>query len=140
MCVSLSACSGYEETIKIDDKEFANMLVITKIVDNHPTEDSDVFIKDKQKIKEVLSMVEGVQVQSIENEQSMSKMKSGTVYMFGFFKDSETKTQKGEYAFAILENGTIIFNYDNIGDTNTPAVTTKKQKELLNKIKQELNI
>ncbi|RCW77310.1 hypothetical protein [Saliterribacillus persicus] len=116
------------------------MLVVKKIIDNHPAEDSDIVIKDKKKIKEVLSLVEGVHVENIENEQAMNKIKSGTVYIFGFFNENKSTTQKGEYAFSILEDGSIIFTYDNINNTQTPVITTQKQKDKLNKIKQLLNI
>ncbi len=138
--VFLSACSGNEETIKIEDKDFADMLAIHKIENNISSEGTFTIIKDKEKIKEILSMVEGVQVKEIENEQLSKEMKSGIVYMFAFFKGDETKTKKGEYAFNILKDGTILFNYDNVGYTNTPAITTEKHKDLLNKMKQTLNI
>ncbi|MGP4039864.1 hypothetical protein ACTWP4_08170 [Gracilibacillus sp. D59] len=138
--VLLSACSSKEEPIKIEDKDFADLLVVQKVENNISSQGTETIIKDKEKIKEILSIVEGVQVEEMESEQLFKEMKSGIVYMFAFFKEDGTKPKKGEYAFNILEDGTILFSYDNVGYTNIPAITTEKHINLLNKMKQTLNI
>lgn len=134
----LSACSGDKETVKLDDKSFADTLFVQKVENNSSSGEMTKIVTDKDKIEKILSMVEGLKVEKTSNESLFEELKKQDVYMFGFFKGTATATKKGEYAFNILEDGTILFsNYDN---QNSASVTTKEHIDLMEEIKQVLEI
>ncbi|MFZ3579165.1 hypothetical protein [Virgibacillus sp. DJP39] len=136
----LGACSGNEKTIQLEDRSFANTLFIQKVENNSSSEEMSKTVKDKDKIEEVLSMVEGLNVQKINTDTFMENLKSQNSYMLGFFKGNGTNTEKGKYAFNILEDGTVLFNSDKVDNPGTLLITTKKHKDLLNEMKQLLEI
>ncbi|MRG86014.1 lipoprotein [Salinibacillus xinjiangensis] len=136
----LSACSGNEETINFEDKSFANTLFIQKAENNSSSEEMRKMVTDKEKINEILSMVEGLKVEKINTDKFMEKLMSQSSYMFGFLKGDGTNTEKGKYAFNFLEDGTILFNYDKDDNPGTPLITTDKHKDLLNQMKMLLEI
>ncbi|CQR46621.1 hypothetical protein BN1058_00890 [Paraliobacillus sp. PM-2] len=136
----LSACSSNAETINFEDKSFANTLYIQKVENNSSSEEMNKMVTDKDKINEVLSMVEGLKVEKINTDTFMEKLQSQSAYMFGFFQGDGKNTEKGKYAFNILEDGTILLNYDRVDNPGTPLITTEKNKDLLNEMKQKLEI
>ncbi|MFC0525541.1 hypothetical protein ACFFGV_18310 [Pontibacillus salicampi] len=140
MVLCLSACSNNEEIIKFKDKSFANTLHIQKVENNSSSEEVSKMVTDKDKIKEVLSMVEGLKAEEINKDTFMEKLKSQSVYMFAFFQGDGKNTEKGKYAFNILEDGTILFHYDRVDNPGTPLITTDKNKDLLDKMKQKLDL
>lgn len=135
-----SACSGNGEAIKIEDKSFANTLFIQKVEDNSTAEELSKIVRDKEKIEQVLSLVEGLKVEEIKKENFFDELKSHNSYMFGFLKDKKIKTGKIPYSFYILDDGTFLFNYENDDSQRTLRVTIEKQKKLFEEIKQLLKI
>lgn len=136
----ISACSGNEETIKFEDKSFANTLFVQKVENNSSSEELTKMVTDKDKIKDVLSMVEGLKVEKIDTDNFMEKLKSQNSYMLGFLRGNGMNTEKERYGFVILEDGTILFNYDNVDGPATPLITTEKHTDLVNEIIHILEI
>ncbi|ASK64092.1 hypothetical protein CFK37_18995 [Virgibacillus phasianinus] len=138
----LSACSGNKEAIKIEDKGMANALFIQKVEDNIAKEEMTKFVRDKDKIKNVLSMVEGLKVKEMVNENFFREMESQNSYTLGF-SEKEKFEATGEpmpYAFYILEDGTFAFPYDGFNSQHPLRVTKEKHPQLLKKIKKLLDI
>ncbi|TMU85042.1 hypothetical protein FGG79_14195 [Bacillus sp. BHET2] len=69
-------------------------------------------------------------------------MKSKETYMFSFFKtDDITGVKIVPYTFYIMEDGTIIFTHKGVDSLQEePLVTTEEHQELLNRIKENLEI
>lgn len=136
----LNACSDNEETIKFEDKNFANTLIVQKVVDNASTDDMQSIITEKNNINKTLSLVEGLTAKKIDMDTFSEKMKSQDFYMFGFLKGDGTTTEQGAYAFNILEDGTILYNYDNIDNPQYSLISTEKHEDILNEFKQVLGV
>lgn len=139
--LTISACSQSEEVIKIKDKNLSSMLFIQKVEDNSSNEEMTKVVKDKQKIEQILTMIEGLKVKDTNSEYVSDVMKSQNTYMFGFSEGEKMETgKKIPYAFYILENGTFIFPHNDFNALQEPRVTLEKHKELLDEIKNRLDI
>ncbi|WP_181347714.1 hypothetical protein [Thalassobacillus sp. CUG 92003] len=137
--VLLSACSGNNSTLKLDDKRFADTLFIQKVENGSPSEEKSKIVSDKDKIEKILTMVEGLNVEKTDNV--LEKLKGeGNVYMLGFFEGKATPSKKGEYAFNLMENGTILFGLNTYDNQDSASITTEKHPELTKEIKQVLEI
>ncbi|ASK64168.1 hypothetical protein CFK37_19445 [Virgibacillus phasianinus] len=137
----LSACSENEEVVKVKEKGLSGQLFIQKVENNTSSEEMTKMIKDKQKIKKILTMVEGLKVKETSNENAFDQMKSQNSYTFIFSKGEKLETvKKAPYAFHVLSDGTFIFPYKDFNSLQKPRKTVEKHKELFNDIKQILEI
>jgi hypothetical protein len=137
----LSACSGSEQVIEIKGKESLKTLLIEKVDGNSSSEEMTKIVKDKDKIEKVLSKIEGLKVKESSNEHLFDEIKSQSTYTFGFSENEEIESGKEvPYAFSVLNDGTLIFTHKDVGSPITPRITTVKDKDLLNDIKQILEI
>ncbi|QTM99069.1 hypothetical protein ERJ70_06990 [Sediminibacillus dalangtanensis] len=137
----LSACSESEQVIEIEDKGLSSSIFIQKVENNSSSEEMTKMVNDKQKIEDVLTMVDGLKAKKTSSEEMMDKMKSTNTYMFAFSKGEELKTGKAApYAFYALENGTFIFPYNDFNSTHKPLITIEKHEGLVDELKQLLGI
>lgn len=138
----LSACSGNEiEVIEINNKNFSNALFIQKVVDDSSTEEMTKMVSDQQKIEKILTMVDGLKVEETNTDYMFKEMKSRNTYMFVFTEGEELPLEKEiPYAFNVLEDGTFFFSYKNVNSHQKPRKTIEKHKDLLNEMKQLLEI
>ncbi|WP_430787006.1 hypothetical protein VBD025_15320 [Virgibacillus flavescens] len=98
-------------------------------------------IKDKQKIKKVLTMIEGLKVKKSSSESIVKQLKSQNNYSFGFAESDKLESgKKIPYTFSVLKDGTFIFPYEDFNSLQKPRITIEKHKELLNEIKELLEI
>lgn len=136
----LCACSPEEQTVQIEDKDFANILLIQKVENNFTSEQLSKQIEDQEMIEQVLTMVEGLKVEEIDNEELIKILESqDNYYMFDFYEGDDTNILRGDYGFHVLEDGTMLFNVDLLSVTN-PLVTVETHKELLEAMKEMLGI
>lgn len=140
VCFLLNACSQNEETVEIDDKGFANMLLVQKIEGNIASDDMTKIVKDKEKITETLEMVEGLEVKEIEVNRMFEKLRAQNAYMFSFLENDVRDTEKIPYAFYILEDGTVLFTAENVGSPEYPRVSIAKQEDLLDEMREMLDV
>ncbi|MFC4559338.1 hypothetical protein ACFO3D_14150 [Virgibacillus kekensis] len=140
MFLSLIGCSENKTVINIDDKSSFSTLVIQKMENNSSSEEMTKIIRDKQKIKQILKLVEGVKVKETKKDYAFNQLKSKSSYMFGFFEGEKTETGRIPYAFYILADGTFIFTYKEVNSIQQPRITVKKHEDLLNEIKRRLEI
>ncbi|MEH7309312.1 hypothetical protein [Neobacillus drentensis] len=139
--ILLSACSANEEVIKIHSKDSLRTLFIQKVEGNSSSEEMTKIVKDKDKIEKILSKIEGLKVEDSNSQFAFDELKSQNTYTFSFF-DSE-KFESGKevpYAFSVLNDGTFIFTHKDVGLIKTPRMTIAKHKDLLNEMKQLLEI
>ncbi|WP_010529145.1 hypothetical protein [Lentibacillus jeotgali] len=119
----------------------SGQLFIQKVEDNTSSEEMTKVIKDKQKIKQVLTMVEGLKVKETNSENITDQLKSQNNYSFNFSKGEKLETSKRvPYSFTVLSDGTFIFPYKDFNSLQKPRITIEKHKELFNDIKQLLEI
>lgn len=136
----LCACSPEEQIVQIEDKDFANILLIQKVENNFTSEQLSKQIEDQEMIEQVLTMVEGLKVEEIDNEELIKILESqDNYYMFDFYEGEDTNILRGDYGFHVLEDGTMLFNVDLLSVTN-PLVTVETHKELLEAMKEMLEI
>ncbi|KGP72360.1 hypothetical protein [Pontibacillus yanchengensis] len=96
-------------------------------------------VNDKQKIEQVLTMVEGLNVKETQSEGTFEKMKSSDTYMF-VFSEGENQYGKAPFAFYVLDNGTFIFPYKDFNSPKENLITIEKHDGLLKEIKNLFNI
>ncbi|KAB2336339.1 hypothetical protein F7731_12715 [Cytobacillus depressus] len=137
----LSSCSENIEVVNIKDKSLSGQLLIQKAEDNTSSREMTKTIKDKQKIKQVLTMVEGLEVKETNSENVTNQLKEQNNYLFYFSEGEKLETsKKAPYAFSVLSDGTFIFFYKDFNAPQKPRITIEKHKELFNDIKQILEI
>ncbi|ASN06760.1 hypothetical protein [Virgibacillus necropolis] len=139
--VMLSACSNEEKVLEIKDKSFAETLLINKVVDNVSGSSGEpIVIKEDQRIIKLLTMVEGMNVKKGDYDKFINKLRIRDSYSFSI--SDEEKLTTGTYvaySFYVLEDGTFFF-IQNTGDAIKRYITTKKYPDMLNKIKETLEI
>ncbi len=137
----LSACSEEEETVEIEDKNFANTLYVQKIENNFSSKELTKPIENQEQIEEVLSKVEGLQAERISNDEFIQKLENqDNYYRFGFVGQSGSDVREDQYAFQIMKDGTILFNFDQINNPTHSLITVTTHEELLEELKEELGI
>ncbi|SHN30170.1 hypothetical protein [Gracilibacillus kekensis] len=137
----LSACNNEEETVKIEDKDFANILYVQKIENNYSSGELTKPIEDQEKIREVLTIVEGLKAKRITTDEFIQKLENqDNYYRFGFIGENGTEKQRDQYAFQVMDDGTIIFNFDQINNPDHPLVTVTAHHEILEELKDVLGI
>jgi hypothetical protein len=136
----LSACTGNEQVIEIKSKDSLRTLLIEKVDGNSSSEEMTKIVKDKDKIEKVLSVIEGLKVKESSSEHVFDEIKTQSTYTFSFSKNEIESGKEVPYAFFILKDGTLIFTHNDVDSPITPRVTTIKDKDLLNDIKQILKI
>ncbi|QGH32888.1 hypothetical protein GI584_01945 [Gracilibacillus salitolerans] len=137
----LCACSTEEKTVQIENKDFANTLFVQKVENNFTSDKLAMLIEDPEKIKNALSMVEGLEAEEIDNDERIGILENhDNYYMFGFFEGESTNIQKEDYGFQILEDGKILFNYDQLDNSDYPLVTVDTHKDILEDMKEMLEI
>ncbi|WP_163582911.1 hypothetical protein [Gracilibacillus saliphilus] len=137
----LCACATEEKTVQIENKDFADTLFVQKVENNFTSDKLAKMIEDSEKIKQVLSKVEGLEAEKIDNDELISILENhDSYYMFGFFEGDSTNIQKEDYGFQILEDGTILFNYDQVDNSDHPLVTVDTHKDILEEMKEMLEI
>lgn len=110
-------------------------MFVQKVEHNSSSEEKTKIIKDKQKIRQVLTMVEGLKVK--ETNKALGKMKSQNTYMFAFSKGKNLEAgKKVPYAFNVLSDGTFIFLFKDFDSLEKPRITLEKHKKLLEDIKK----
>ncbi|WP_421385252.1 hypothetical protein ACOJQI_10965 [Bacillus salacetis] len=134
----LSACSGNEK-IRFEDKSFASTLMIQKVENSTSSEEMTTIVTDQEKIKNILTMIEDLEVKNIKVNTFMETLTSKTSYMFVFFEEGRS-AEKAEFAFYILEDGTILFNSQESRNPGKPLIGKEKQLDILNEMKQTLEI
>lgn len=136
----MSACSGKkEEVVEIEDKNFSGMLMIQKVEDGTSSEEMNKIIRDKQKIEEILTMVEGLEVIETDTDEMNDTLKSQDSYSFGFAEGKKLESAKPiPYSFTVLNDGTFFFTHKEVNSIQQPRMSIKKHKELLNELKQLL--
>ncbi|EQB36292.1 MULTISPECIES: hypothetical protein [Virgibacillus] len=111
--------------------------MIQKSVNNSSSEELTKMVNEKQKIKQILTIIEGLKVKRTTSEKVFEKMKTQDNYTFAFSEGKELKVgKKASYAFYVLEDGTFIFPYSDVNSLQEPLITIKKHKELLGEIKE----
>lgn len=140
--VLMGACSGKEEEVaEIKDKNFSGMLMIQKVEGDTSSEEMNKIIRDKQKIEEILTMVEGLEVIETDTDEMKDKLKSQDSYSFGFAEGKNFESAKPiPYSFTVLNDGTFFFTYKEVNSIQQPRMSIKKHKELLNEMKQLLEV
>lgn len=138
----LSACSGKEEVIQIENKNFSGTLWIQKVEDNSSSEEMTKIVRDKQKIEQILTMVDGLKVKEKDTEYMFDELKSHNAYMFIITEGKKMESGKvvPSYAFNVLDDGTFFFTNINVNSIRKPRMTTEKHKDLLNEMKQLLEL
>jgi len=139
----MSACSGQkEEVVEIEDKNFSGMLMIQKVEDDGTSsEEMNKIIRDKQKIEKILTMVEGLEVIETDKDEMIDALKSQDSYSFGFAEGKKFESAKPvSYSFTILNDGTFFFTHKEVNSIQQPRMSIKKHKELLNEMKQLLEV
>jgi hypothetical protein len=138
--ILLAGCSAKEETIAFEDKQFASTLVIQKVEQNASTEEKTKMVTDEDKIEKALTQVEGLEVGEISQDSLMKKLKSESSYMFVFLGPDQKESGKGKYAFTILEDGTILFNFAEVDGSGSPLISLEKHPEVLKELKEQLDL
>lgn len=138
----MSACSAQEEeVIEIQNKNFSGLLLIQKVENNSSSDKLSKIINDKQKIEKVLSMVEGLEVRKTDTDYMMDELKSNNAYSFSFAEGDEMETPKqSPYSFVVLNDGTFFFTHKEVNSIQQPRITIVKHEELLNEMKQLLDV
>jgi len=138
--IILAGCSAKEETIAFKDKQFANTLIVQKVENNTSTEEQTKMITEKDTLEKVLTQVEGLEVEEISQDSFMKKLKSKSSYTFVFLGPDQKESGKGKYAFAILEDGTILFNFAEVEDPGSTMISKQKQPQVLEELKSQLDV
>ncbi|RDU37937.1 hypothetical protein DRW41_09000 [Neobacillus piezotolerans] len=96
-------------------------------------------VKNPQKAEEILSMVEGLEVKEAKEKV---RIESPDTYMFSFLKGDDSERRKMvPYSFFVLGDGTFVFTHEDVDKPlDKPLVTTSEHKELLDEIRQQLNL
>ncbi|UOQ49316.1 hypothetical protein MUN88_04100 [Gracilibacillus caseinilyticus] len=140
LCI-LSACTWNEQTVEFKNKNFANTLFVQKVENNFTSEKLSKPIEDDEKIKKILTMIEGMKAEQINNEELINILENqDNYYMFGFYMDDKINNQRGDYAFQFLEDGTILFSYDAKSVDSYPLISVTHHQELLEDMKDVLGI
>ncbi len=138
--IILAGCSAKEETIAFEDKQFASTLVIQKVEHNASTEEKTKMVTEEDKIEKTLTQMEGLEVEEISQDSFVKKLKSKSSYTFVFLGPDQKESGKGKYAFAILEDGTILFNFTEVEDPGSTMISKQKQPEVLEELKEKLDV
>ncbi|MGM0840206.1 MAG: hypothetical protein ACQEWE_05740 [Bacillota bacterium] len=137
----LCGCSNSEQVMEIDHKEKAGSLFIQKVENHTSSEELTKVVQDKQKMEQVLTMVEGLKVEKSSSEEMMAKMQSANTYMFVFSEGKEMKSgTAAPFALHVLEDGTFLFPYSGFNSPQKPLITVEQHEELLDELKQLLGI
>ncbi|MEW4305626.1 hypothetical protein [Rossellomorea marisflavi] len=138
--IILAGCSAKEEIIAFKDKQFANTLIVQKVENNTSTEEQTKMVTEKNTIEKVLTQVEGLEVEEISQDSFMKKLKSKSSYSFVFLGPDQIESGKGKYAFTILKDGTILFNFAEVEDPGSTMISKQKQPEVLEELKKQLDV
>ncbi|TYR74174.1 hypothetical protein FZC79_15260 [Rossellomorea vietnamensis] len=137
----LGACASGEEVLKIGDTTFAKMLVVQKVENDTSDEALTKSITDETKVEETLKLVSGLKVKELSTDEFVNKLKSQNSYSFSFFKTEQDTSGMIPYAFYVLEDGTMMFTFEEVDSLREkPLITINAEKELLDKIKDHLEI
>ncbi|WP_409271695.1 hypothetical protein V1499_19130 [Neobacillus sp. SCS-31] len=96
-------------------------------------------VNSPQKAEEILSMVEGLKVKEAKEKV---RIESPDTYVFSFHRGENSGIEKiVGYSFFVLGDGTFVFTHQDINKPlDNPLVTTSTHKELLDEIRQQLNL
>jgi hypothetical protein len=61
----ISACSK-EEVVKFENKNTSTAIIVQKVINNSSSSDMNKIIKDRQKIQELLTLIEGLKVKKAD--------------------------------------------------------------------------
>ncbi|GAE93169.1 hypothetical protein JCM21714_2221 [Gracilibacillus boraciitolerans JCM 21714] len=137
----LSACANEEETVNIDDKDFANTLYVQKVENNFTSKELTKPIEDQEMIQRVLTMVDGLQAEKMTTDEFIQQLENhDSYYRFGFYGESGVEEQRNQYAFQIMTDGTIIFNFDQINNPSYPLISVETHQNILKELKKVLEI
>ncbi|SFL91915.1 hypothetical protein SAMN04487943_10590 [Gracilibacillus orientalis] len=137
----LCACSTEQKTVQVDNKDFVNTLFVQKVENNFTSDKLLKQIEDQEKIEQVLSMVEGLEAEEIDNDELIGVLENhANYYMFQFSEGENTNTDRGDYGFQVLEDGIILFSYDQPNTSSQPLITVNTHKDLLEDMKEMLEI
>lgn len=138
----ISACSEQKvEVIELQDKNFSCMLMIQKMEGNTVSEEMNKIVRDKQKIEKLLAMIEGLEVRETDTDKMADALKSQDSYSFNFARGKELESGKPvPYSFILLIDGTFFFTNKDVNSIQQPRMTILKHKELLNEMKQLLEV
>lgn len=138
----MSACTEKKnEVVKIEDKNFSGMLIIQKSENNRSSEVMTKIIRDKQKIEKILAMIEGLEVRETKTDKMIASIKSQDSYSFILAEGEKIESGKpAPYSFAVLNDGTFFFTSKEVNIPQKPRKTIVEHKELLNEMKQLLEV
>ncbi|MGD6801887.1 hypothetical protein ACQCVK_20020 [Rossellomorea vietnamensis] len=137
----LGACASGEEVLKIEDTTFAKMLIVQKVENDTSDEALTKSITDETKVEETLKLVRGLKVKELSTDEFFNKLKSQNSYSFSFFKTEQDTSGMIPYTFYVLEDGTMMFTFEEVDSLREkPLITIHAEKELLDKIKDHLEI
>ncbi|MDX8046455.1 hypothetical protein SH601_10720 [Gracilibacillus sp. S3-1-1] len=137
----LCGCGTIKTNVQIEDKDFADLLFVQKVENNFTSDKLAMPISNQTEIRQVLSMVDGLDAKKIDNDELINILeKQDNYYMFAFFESEESNPTTREYRFQVLEDGTILFDVNKIGTSDFPLVTTDTHNDLLEEMKEMLEI
>jgi hypothetical protein len=138
----MSACTEKKkEVVEIKDKNFSGMLMIQKLEDNISSEEMTKIVRDKQKIEKIVTMVEGLEVRETKTDKMLDVIKAQDSYSFIFAEGERVESGKpAPYSFTVLNDGTFFFTSKDVNSIQKPRKTIVEHKELLNEMKQLLEV
>lgn len=143
IALMLIGCSHSNKQIAINNKDFAKNLIVERMEDNVTSDEFNKEISNTSKIKEVLGMVDGMEVQKVGKNASeiMKSNQSSKTYVFSFFKEKIETVKIVPYVFIILEDGTFIYTHDKVNSVRQkPLISVEKHKDMVSKLKEKLEI
>ncbi|WP_066187945.1 hypothetical protein [Gracilibacillus timonensis] len=133
MIILTSGCASEQRTVQLENKDFADLLYVQKIEKSVASEQQTKIVTDLEEIENVLTELDGMETENIDREELMKKLEQeDNYYVFGFFDDAEMgSTSKGNYAFQIFADGTVLFSYDEPNSPGQPLKAVEKHPDLI---------
>ncbi|GEN45496.1 hypothetical protein [Alkalibacillus haloalkaliphilus] len=137
----LSACNeAPEETITLSEVDFAEHLVVSKVIENRSDPNLSKGVTDQELAQSVLEKVKGLSVVEHEVDDVAEKLRKEDYYMFTFNDEQMESGDVPSYHFVAFTDGKIAFYFEDVDQEWEPRVTVDAQKALIEEIKRLVKV
>ncbi|MBQ0138720.1 MAG: hypothetical protein KBT36_05440 [Kurthia sp.] len=137
LILALAACGDKEQTTNVPDPAKFKSAQIQTIHNNDADEKDTIVLKDKEKVQEVLKLVDGLKTKEQNITKTEKEMKKVDSYFF-YFENKKVRDDKNPIPYSVFmtDDGRIFFTHSDIDELMVPQRSVEKHPEIVKQIKE----
>lgn len=137
MILALVACGNEEKTTNVPDPTKFKTAQIQTIHNNDADEKDTITIKDKEKVQQILKLVDGLKTKEQNITNTEKEMKKVDSYFF-YFENKKERDKKNPIPYSVFmtDDGRIFFTHSDIDKLMVPQRSVEKHPEIVKEIKE----